>query len=114
MPKAVLSILAMLLLTACVLTEGSGGPIRFSGDGHVVSYAGSEGETALTTLRALTAVITQASPHGEFVVSISGVSASANEFWAFLVNGQMSSQGAGVYKAGPGDLIEWRLQGAAP
>lgn len=87
------------------------GGIQISQDGKAVVYNGIVGETALETLKKLTDVETTTSDFGEFVTAINGVIAdSTKEFWAFYVNGQMGSVGAGEYKAVSGDKIEWKLE----
>jgi hypothetical protein len=85
--------------------------LNISTDGKTVSYEGVAGETALTTLRNLTSVQTQASSYGEFVTSINSLTAnSSTQFWAFYVNGQAAAVGAGTYTAVQGDKIEWKLE----
>jgi len=80
-------------------------------DGKIVAYSGVTGESALATLRSLVDVETESSDFGEFVTSIAGVAAdSSSQFWAFYVNGELASVGAGDYQSATGDLIEWKLE----
>ena len=82
----------------------------FNEDGTVVSYDGVEGETALATLKSLTAVRVQGSDYGEFVTGIGEVDAdSSKNFWGFYINGEMATVGAGDYLTKQGDQIEWQL-----
>lgn len=86
--------------------------IQVLSDGKLVSYEGIAGETALITLKKLAEVEATSSSLGEFVTSIDGLAAdsSKNEFWAFYVNGQSASVGAGSYNSIVGDKIEWKLE----
>lgn len=88
----------------------SDGEIEFSEDGRVVSYSGRDGETALEVLQSLTAVETEDSDFGEMVTAINDVKAGEGEFWAFYVNGQQASEGAGTYETTGEDKVEWRLE----
>ena len=98
-------------LALCVLLGGcvSSG-LEMAEEGRVVRYAGNPGETALTTLKALTEVQTRSTQYGEFVASIGGVTAGTDEFWVFLVNGEMVREGAGTWKSGDADVVEWYLR----
>ena len=85
--------------------------ITFSEDRKTVIYDGEEGKTALETLESLATVTTQDSSFGKMVTGINGRAADPSvEYWSFYVNGQMASEGAGTYRAQPGDRIEWRLE----
>ena len=85
--------------------------INISEDGKQLAYEGVSNETALATLKKLIAVETTSSDFGEQVMSINGLTAdSSKEFWAFYVNGQMASVGAGSYISSAGDKIEWKLE----
>lgn len=86
--------------------------INISDNGKLVVYDGVEGETALATLRSLTDVKAETSEFGEFVTGIGDVVANSenNEFWAFYVNEEQASVGAGSYTAVAGDKIEWKLE----
>ena len=84
--------------------------IIFSEDGRTVAYGGEEGKDALSILKEHTEVATDSSDFGEFVTSINGVAADHDtEFWAFYVNGELASEGAGTYQSKRTDLIEWRI-----
>lgn len=84
--------------------------ITFSEDGRTVTYSGEEGKDALSILKELTEVATDSSDFGEFVTSINGVAADPDtEFWAFYVNGELASEGAGIYQTKSTDTIEWRI-----
>lgn len=85
--------------------------ITVSEDGAEIRYQGVVGQTALETLRNEIPVETETSDFGEFVTSINGVAAdSSSEYWAFYVNGELASVGAGAYEAADGDMIEWKLE----
>jgi hypothetical protein len=84
--------------------------IHISLDGKLVTYDGVGGQTALDTLKRLTTVQTTKSSFGEYVTTINNLPASATQFWAFYVNGQMATVGAGSYNAVDGDKIEWKLE----
>jgi hypothetical protein len=80
-------------------------------DGKTVSYHGVAGKNALEPLKAQATVVTEETIYGELVTSINGVSAdSKTEYWAFYVNGSLSSVGAGSYTVQQGDSLEWRLE----
>jgi hypothetical protein len=78
----------------------------------VISYNGVDGKTALELLKDSYPVETKDySGMGEFVTSIDGVKAEDNKnFWAFYVDGQMASEGAGAYTTKNGEKIEWHLE----
>lgn len=85
--------------------------VNISEDGRSVTYQGETGKTALEILESETTVGVEESAFGKFVTSIDGVSAdSGSEFWAFYVNGELASEGAGTYQTSDGELIEWRLE----
>lgn len=84
--------------------------LSFYDDGRVVAYGGEEGKAALEILRQYTEVNTQTSEFGDFVTGINGVEAGENEFWAFYVNGELASEGAGTYQTAAGEVIEWKLE----
>lgn len=84
--------------------------VTFSEDGQTVTYSGEEGKDALSILKEHTEVATDSSDFGEFVTSINGVAADPDtEFWAFYVNGELASEGAGTYQTKSTDTIEWRI-----
>lgn len=85
--------------------------IEFSSDKKTVKYDGLAGQTALSTLQSLTTVETKSTSFGDMVIGINGLKANeASEYWAFYVNGQLASEGAGTYLAKAGDKIEWHLE----
>lgn len=76
-----------------------------------ILYSGIEGRSALELLKEKYPVKTKNYDGiGEFVESINGKTPDANHFWAFYVNGQSSSIGAGQYITKAGDSIEWKLE----
>ena len=81
-------------------------------DGTVVDYTGVEGESALALLKQYADVDTdEFEGLGEYVVAINGVTAdSSSNYWAFYVNGEAATVGAGSYVTASGDQIEWRLE----
>ncbi len=84
---------------------------EISANGRAVGYAGVSGETALKTLRNLVEVEVETSEFGEFVTSINGLAANSDsEYWAFYVNGEPATTGAGSYQSEEGDEIQWRLE----
>lgn len=92
------------------ISQESSQNIYFSENGTVVNYEGVSGQTALDTLKRLTAVRTQQSDFGEFVTGIGDIDANpAVNFWGFYVNGEMAVVGAGEYAAMDGDEIKWQL-----
>lgn len=77
---------------------------------NVIEYKGSDGKTALELLQ--TAATTEISGTGAnaFVTSINGVDADSNsQYWAYTVNGEMASVGAGSYITKNDDIIKWEL-----
>ena len=84
--------------------------ITFSEDGKNVKYSGEDSKDALSILKSHTEVKTDSSDFGEFVTEINGVAADPKtEFWAFYVNGELASEGAGTYQTKSTDTIEWRI-----
>lgn len=76
-----------------------------------ISYKGETGKTALQILKEKYTVLTNESSLGEFVTSINGEAADENtQYWAFYVNGQYASEGAGTYQTKESDVIEWKLE----
>jgi len=99
--------IAAFLLTSCVTQVGD---ISFSEQGERVVYPGVVGEIALVTLKHHADVKTRSLIFGEFVTHIEGIEGDGqSSFWAFFVNGEKSTQGAGDYVAKDGDVFEWRL-----
>ncbi len=85
--------------------------LTFSEDKKTVSYVGQTGKTALEILKEKTEVSVEQSSFGEFVTGINGLVAdSTKEYWAFYVDGQYGSEGAGTYQTKDGEAIEWKLE----
>ncbi len=53
---------------------------------------------------------TQSFSSGEFVKSINGVEANSSHYWAFYINGQQATVGAGQYVTKDGDVVEWKME----
>lgn len=85
--------------------------IEFKNEGKELSYQGQAGKTALELLSAGTEVALNGSNENAYVVGIGEINAdsSANEYWGFLVNGEMASVGAGSYITSDSDIISWKL-----
>lgn len=80
-------------------------------EGSIV-YQGKDGIDALTILKENATVEAQTSSGlGEFVTSINGKQAGANEYWAIYVNGELSPTGASQTITNNTDIIEWKLMG---
>ncbi len=77
---------------------------------NVVNYQGQEGKTALELLKASHKVETEKYSFGEMVVSIDGTKATADQFWSFYINEQLSEVGSDSYQTKSSDIIEWRLE----
>lgn len=74
------------------------------------SYQVKENTTALALLKTSHQVETKDyGSLGEMVVSIDGVAARVDQFWAFYVNGKLANVGAGSYILKNNDKIEWKL-----
>ena len=73
------------------------------------SYAGKNGQNALTLLKDKTTVIQD---HSGLVISINGRKAdnTKHEYWAFYVNGKYASVGPATYVTKDGDKIEWKIE----
>lgn len=78
-------------------------------DTNTFSYKGEDGQDALTLLRSKTDVEQDKSG---LVISINGKKAdsSKREYWAFYVNGELSSSGPKDYITKNDDLIEWKVE----
>jgi len=75
------------------------------------TVAGVEGKTALDSLQAKHKVsIKQAAGLGQYVETIEDSTPDSNHYWAFYINGQPSTVGAGQYTAKKGDSFEFRLE----
>lgn len=74
-----------------------------------VSYPGEEGVDSLTLLHK-SAIVEQ--DNSGLVVSINGrrADATAREYWAFYVNGELAPVGPADYKTKAGDKIEWKVE----
>ena len=73
------------------------------------SYSGQDGQDALTLLKARAAAEQNESG---LVVAINGrkANASAREFWAFYVNGELAQVGPADYQTKNADRIEWKIE----
>lgn len=74
------------------------------------TYQGETGKNALELLKANADVQTETSDFGEMVTSINGQAGGGDKYWAFFVNGEMSSVGAADYATKDSETIEWKLQ----
>ncbi len=75
----------------------------------VIAFDGVEGKTALDLLKQYHTVETTTSSYGDFVTTIDGQAANSSQFWAFYVNGEMATEGAGTYVTKSGDRIVFKL-----
>jgi hypothetical protein len=76
-----------------------------------ISYRGQNGKTALDLLKGHYPVKSQHfNGVGDFVTSINNVVAPQNYFWAFEVNGKLSTVGAGQYVTKNTDTLTWKLE----
>ena len=66
--------------------------------------------TALSLLDAAETVETESSDWGPMITSINGLTASAPYYWAFYVNEEEASEGAGSYKPNVGETISFRYK----
>lgn len=80
-------------------------------DKQEITYSGSDGITALVLLEKTAVIKTSGTGEMAFITDINGVTADSakNEFWAFEVNGQSASVGAGSYITKNSDIITWKL-----
>lgn len=76
---------------------------------NTFSYKGEDGKDALTLLKSKTDV---EQDNSGLVVSINKKKAdsSKREYWAFYVNGELSSVGPKDYITKNADLIEWKVE----
>ena len=79
-----------------------------------VVYQGEEGKTALELLQQNADVEMSGEGEMAFVTSINGYTAKSDEFWSFLVNGQMAEVGAGTYVTTNNDEITWKIEKITP
>lgn len=77
---------------------------------EIVSFTGTEGKTALASLKEQHSVETKATTYGDMVVTINGLAADDTHYWAFYVNGVMANEGAGTYVPKTGDTLEFRWE----
>lgn len=77
-----------------------------------VTYQGQEGKTALALLEENAEVKTKGEGANAFVSSINGYAADSakKEFWAFYLNGESATVGAGSYDTKDTDTITWKIQ----
>ena len=76
-----------------------------------VAYTGEAGKTALDLLKKSATIVASGSGENTFVTSINGVAAnSKNQYWAFYINGESASVGAGSYVTKDSDKITWKLE----
>jgi hypothetical protein len=73
-----------------------------------IKYTGVAGETALATLQSFCEVGLHPTYDG-FVTTIAGHAAGDTHYWAFYINGDYATEGAGTYRAQEGDEITWVL-----
>lgn len=100
--------------TSELVTEDSNTPVKVcpiaeTAGVTAVNYDGVVDETALVTLQGLCDVATQSSDFGDFVTGIDGRDGGDTHYWAFYVNDEYASEGAGTYKVKDGDRIKWVL-----
>jgi len=74
-----------------------------------VIYQGQDGRNALDLLKAQHNVGVKSYSFGDMVLSIDGVTPSANQFWAMYINGELSQVGASAYTTKSTDVVNWRL-----
>ncbi len=76
------------------------------------NYQIPQGKTALELLEKTSVIITNGKGKDAFVESITKVKADSlkKEYWAFYVNGQQATVGAGSYYLKPNDNIEWKIE----
>lgn len=75
-----------------------------------ITYNGVEGKTALEQLKNTHTIETKTYSFGDAVESIDGLAADSGHYWAFYVNGQYASVGAGDYTMKASDTIEWKYE----
>lgn len=74
-----------------------------------ITYQGVDGKSALDLLKSSHTVDAKHYDFGDYVTGIDGRSAASDEYWAFYVNGQLSSVGADKYITKNSDTIQWKL-----
>jgi len=76
-----------------------------------LTYSGKDGKTALELLEQNAKIKTNGTGTNAFITSINGVTAnSSNQYWAFYINGESSTVGAGSYTTKSTDTISWKLE----
>lgn len=113
------SVLLFSLLTAVVLSLVANKPIFINVpfltspsflQATTFTYKGEIGKNALILLKEKTA-ITQDATAGQ-VTAINGRKADnkKHEYWAFYVNGKLSSVGPKEYQTKNGDMMMWKIE----
>ena len=75
-----------------------------------LSYEGKDGMTALELLQKNADVKTSGTGKDAFVTSVNGTAANPkSQYWAFFVNDETATIGAGSYVTKNGDKITWKL-----
>lgn len=77
-----------------------------------IPYTVGNSTTALELLQKTTTITVQSEGVNAYVTVINGRRAdvSKKEYWAFYINGKLSSVGAGSYQLRPNDKIEWKIK----
>ena len=87
------------------------GPVTDTSQTSAITYQGVEGKDALELLKDSHDVEIKSFDFGDMVTAIDGqASDGTTNFWAFYVNGQQATVGAGDYETKNGDQIEWKLE----
>ncbi len=80
-------------------------------EGTVITYKGEEGKTALAILQERCEVQTTSSEYGDYVNTIESKPAdTTTQYWAFFINDEYATIGAGAYDTTNGDTIKWQLE----
>ena len=83
--------------------------VRSQSEANIIEYPGQDGQTALELLQAQRQVEAKNYSFGDLVMSIDGVAADSQHFWAMYVNGQFSQVGASAYVTKNSDMIKWQI-----
>lgn len=77
-----------------------------------IPYTVGNSATALELLQKTTTMTIQGEGINAYITAINGRKAdvSKKEYWAFYINGKLSSVGAGSYQLRPNDQIEWKIE----
>jgi hypothetical protein len=80
-------------------------------ESDVITYAGTEGKTAQQLLLEKEKGKVDFDRSG-MIIRINNLSADTvkHEYWAFYINGKMSSEGAATYVTKDTDKIEWKIE----